>query len=127
MPVVFQSPEVSREYRWLHVWHHHPSGESARTAYHYADPVKVVAAYEFFHPTVSGALIISGREAAVESNTAGQTGMGVVTVAAQGGDFTAKRITAEFVRSAVAPARFWSSFVTTGVYASKPCWRVRPG
>jgi hypothetical protein len=82
---------------------------------------------QFFHPTVSGALIISGREAAVESNTAGQTGMGVVTVAAQGGDFTAKRITAEFVGSAVAPARFWSSFVTTGVHASKPCWRLRPG
>jgi len=32
-------------------------------ACHYADPVQVVTAYKFFHPTVSGALIISGKEA----------------------------------------------------------------
>lgn len=63
MPVVFQSLEASREYRRLHFRQHHPSGESARTAYHYADPVPVVTAYKFFHPTITGALIISGNEA----------------------------------------------------------------
>jgi hypothetical protein len=29
-------------------------------------PVQVVTAYKFFHPTVSGALVISGKEAVVE-------------------------------------------------------------
>jgi hypothetical protein len=78
MPVVFQSLEASCEGRRLHFRHHHPSGESARTAYHYADPVPVVTAYKFFDPPVSGALIIIGRKAAVECNMAGQMGMGVV-------------------------------------------------
>ncbi len=64
------------------------SGETARTAYHYVDPVRVVTAYKFFCPTVSGARIISGEEATVGSGTAHQMGVGVVTVAAQGGDFT---------------------------------------
>jgi hypothetical protein len=31
-----------------------------------ADPVQVVTAYKFFHPTVSRALIISGKKAVVE-------------------------------------------------------------
>jgi hypothetical protein len=34
----------------------------------------VVAAYKFFHPPVSGALIIIGKNAAVERNMAGQIG-----------------------------------------------------
>jgi hypothetical protein len=41
------------------------SGESARKACHYADRVPVVTAYKFCYPTVSGALITSGKEAAM--------------------------------------------------------------
>jgi hypothetical protein len=47
--LVFQSLEVSREYGRLH----HPSGESAPKAHHYADPVPVVTAYTLFHATAS--------------------------------------------------------------------------
>ena len=43
---------------------HHPSGASAPTACHCADPVQVVTAYKFF-PTVSRAPIISGKKAVV--------------------------------------------------------------
>ena len=66
MPVVLQLLEAWCEYRRVHFRQHHPSGASAPTACHYADPVQVVTAYKFFHPTVSGALIISGKEAVVE-------------------------------------------------------------
>jgi hypothetical protein len=66
MPVVLQLLEAWCEYHRVHFWQHHPSGASAPTACHYADPVQMVTAYKFFHPTVSGALIISGKEAVVE-------------------------------------------------------------
>jgi hypothetical protein len=54
------------DYRRVHFRQHHPSGASAPTACHYADPVQVVTAYKFFHPTVFRNPEISGKEAAVE-------------------------------------------------------------
>lgn len=64
--VVLQLLEAWREYRRVHLRQHHPSGASAPIACRYAAPVQVVTAYKFFHPTVSGALMISGKEAVVE-------------------------------------------------------------
>ena len=51
-------------------------------------------------------------------------GMGVVMVAAQGGDFTGNRVTAEFVRSrlpelASRATTTWSRDIRTGARASK--------
>jgi len=65
MPVGLQLLEAWCEYRRVHFRQHHPSRASAPMACHYADPVQVVTAYKFFHPT-SGALISSGKEAVVE-------------------------------------------------------------
>jgi hypothetical protein len=42
----------------------HPIGETATRAYDHAALVRAITAYKFFYPTVSGARIISGNEAA---------------------------------------------------------------